>query len=283
MTPHTNHRHVPSSRLTGLLASLALACGAGAPGCADDHDVPRACASDEECESGEACVLAGAFASGTTCEPGCRSDADCEAGAHCSSDRLCGSGCDADEHCAAVEYCHFDFVIGLGRTGPSGDCRPGCRDDAGCGAGETCLCNVCVDSCRSDTDCSEGSYCAGLGAFSCEVPRCEVLPGPVTCRDQVCAPRAASYPFGRSALAPCCTAEGACGLDVGVVAGIASQCQAPGQVGEDSTGCPDGWDVFGVTYPGCLRPDGQCGVNIDAVRDAGIGCASGARPSAGTP
>lgn len=72
------------------------------------------------------------------------------------------------------------------------------------------------------------------------------------------------------AFEPCCTADGECGLDIGVINGLGPTCAQQSAPGTGSTSCPI--YNFGQNFEltSCCGGDGMCGVMI--VMTAPLGC-----------
>lgn len=82
---------------------------------------------------------------------------------------------------------------------------------------------------------------------------------------------------------PCCAANDACGLDTTFLSLVGAKftdtCQAHDQPGTDEGSCPDatgltvpynGSDIDVDSFPGCCRPDGTCGVEVNEVTSNGF-------------
>lgn len=98
---------------------------------------------------------------------------------------------------------------------------------------------------------------AGTGGTRAAIPRppAQAVPG-LSCNDQPCkAPDDRVY--------PCCLSDDSCG------AGVNGECRALHQPGTAYKACPShrAWDDM-LLLPGCCKPDGQCGVDIEL----GFGC-----------
>ena len=73
-------------------------------------------------------------------------------------------------------------------------------------------------------------------------------------------------------LPPCCTDTNVCGLDLSATAGQPA-CIERDAPGVEDAACPAAMVGGGLlTFPGCCRPDGTCGVLVDLVP---LGCVDG--------
>ena len=90
--------------------------------------------------------------------------------------------------------------------------------------------------------------------------------GPISCGSQTCTPL--TLPFQSNDVPPCCTADGACGLDSTPLADygfvFAEACQATHQPGDADANCPpspdlmiptDGGTLMAPGFPGCCRAE----------------------------
>lgn len=93
-------------------------------------------------------------------------------------------------------------------------------------------------------------------------------PAPTTCGGQSCAPfTEEDTEVGAKG---CCTTSGTCGSASRFLFG--AQClERGGPVGRPSDECPSESIAF-VDVEGCCRPDGACGLSIDAVPNFDLGC-----------
>jgi len=89
-----------------------------------------------------------------------------------------------------------------------------------------------------------------------------------------CEPCVAPDPVGTGALTVTATAccYGTRGRQCGVGFGTSATCYPPAVAGAQDSKC-QGAQKGGMNFPGCCRPDGQCGVVIDAF---GLGCVADA-------
>ncbi len=162
------------------------------------------CATNADCEVGEACYANG------DCGPvaGCTTNADCEAGETCDANGDCGpatGGCTSDADCQAGEVCYADGTCGPGPGGCSSndDCPPGnvcnlgtgecqsiggpCSSDTDCGLSERCFlksgwCGPAGDPCATDSDCPQGQLCH-TPTHTCQAPNGSCATDPSECTD----------------------------------------------------------------------------------------------------
>ena len=122
---------------------------------------------------------------------------------------------------------------------PSGSCTlfPDCRGCSGCF--ETCICH-------SQGDVAGCFRTCGLGDGGADAP----AEGGVEC---VVGGRCPTPPRSTSG---CCTEAGKCGL---VLPNVGPECVELNQPGTVDSECPS-LEAPGFSFPGCCRPDGNCGV-----------------------
>ncbi len=149
-------------------------------------------------------------------------------------------------------------------------CATGTATTPTCQVGETRACHCGVGPGVETCVTPEGGWSA-CGCASAKGPDVAVPPAPpppTSCGAMSCTP----YTMEDSEVGAkaCCTTSGACGSSSTFLFGDACVARG-GPVGTASTECPSESINF-VDLEGCCRPDGQCGLSIDAVPNFDLGC-----------
>jgi hypothetical protein len=97
-------------------------------------------------------------------------------------------------------------------------------------------------------------------------------PEPVPCGSETCDPINEPNPQGGPDIVvpACCSSDTRCGLELDAATagalGLEAGCNELAQAGTTDTGCPNAVLAVGgqnITFPGCCRASGGCGVEID--------------------
>jgi hypothetical protein len=151
------------------------------------------CNSDEDCESGQRCPIAGALC---VARDYCDDSIRCESGLHCAQARCVANEC---SYATAATDCH-GFVC------DTGVCRSSCAQSSDCVDSFHCDANACVpgaplrdgQACSKAAECSSGTCCAKPSGAVC-ASSCPAVPDDSCttgqdCLSGICCPRFAGNP-----------------------------------------------------------------------------------------
>ncbi len=233
-----NSKKLILSLLSVLMLAALSACGSGkkAGACASDAECTLpgtrcdleqqlcVCASDEACETGFFCNLAGVCQEKT----GCSKSSECEEDSYCDIQtgecRLVDAEPKIGSICSLATHCPFGAVC----TG--GSCQEGCYDDGDCLLGEICFegqCGTGNGVCNNNGFCEYGELCT---SNLCTTDR----RGPY-CRG--CTQRTSMNPE------PCDHPRNFCLINSAELGGFTNFCGIDCSLGQE---CPNGYGCNGV-------------------------------------